>query len=192
MTEKLKFDEELQIVYGEVYAPNVGLDSQGDYMTAEEIRKMAHSFIANGRQTSVDKEHDRSDNQGVVVESFIARANDPDGFIDGAWVVGIHVPDYEVWNMIKKGELNGFSLEAKVQSVQKEIELDVPSEIIGKTEMHSNHAHDFILKFDDKGNLIGGETSYDFGHRHQITKGTITDSSEGHNHRYSFVEWLGM
>ena len=33
-----------QIVYAEVYAPNV-LDTHGDYMTAETIEKMAHDFL---------------------------------------------------------------------------------------------------------------------------------------------------
>ena len=43
--------EEQQIVYGEVYAPNRP-DAQGEYMTAVEIRKMAHEFIRSGQDGS--------------------------------------------------------------------------------------------------------------------------------------------
>ena len=38
-----KVDHELQIVYGEVYAPEFP-DSQGDYMSRETIREMAFEF----------------------------------------------------------------------------------------------------------------------------------------------------
>ena len=38
-----KVDAELQIVYGEVYAPDFP-DSQGDYMSRETIREMAFEF----------------------------------------------------------------------------------------------------------------------------------------------------
>ena len=39
-----KTDDELQIVYGEVYAPNVP-DVHGEFMTPVEVRKMAHRFL---------------------------------------------------------------------------------------------------------------------------------------------------
>ncbi len=68
-----KFDEDLQIVYGEVYAPSGVPDSQGDVMSAEAIRKMAHKFLADMRVDQIDINHDHSMTGANVVESFIAR-----------------------------------------------------------------------------------------------------------------------
>ena len=101
-----KADDELQIVYAEVYAPNIP-DSQGEFMQPTTIRKMAHSFLAKGFVNQIDTNHDNVTNGSYVVESFIARKNDPD-FIEDSWVVGVHVPDSDLWAKIKKGELNGF------------------------------------------------------------------------------------
>jgi hypothetical protein len=42
-----KQDKELQIVWGEVYVPNV-LDSQDDWATSEEVMGMAYGFMQKG------------------------------------------------------------------------------------------------------------------------------------------------
>ncbi len=72
-----KFDEERQLVYAEVYAPMIP-DSQGDFMTAEGIEKIAHDFMKNGNVNKIDTNHDLEENGSFVIESFIARGNDPD------------------------------------------------------------------------------------------------------------------
>lgn len=73
---RCKLDDELRIVYGEVYAPDV-IDSQGDTMSAAEIRKMAHHFLAEGRVKQIDVQHNNQVCGAKVVESFIAREGDP-------------------------------------------------------------------------------------------------------------------
>ncbi len=183
-----KFDDELQVVYGEVYAPNVP-DSQGDFMTIVEVRKMAHKFLESQRVTKVDTNHDNVENGSCVVESFIARPEDPD-FIEESWVVGVHVADGEIWKKVKSGELNGFSFEAMVMSRAKELELEVPEEIVGLTSKAEDHEHEFIVVMDDDGNFVGGRTNIVNGHFHSILKATVTETSMGHAHRYSFVEEL--
>ena len=79
-TEKIvefkKSNAKKQIVYGEVYVPNVK-DTDGNFMTAETIEKMAHDFMKNSRNTQIDKNHDGYKDKGYVVESFIARKGDP-------------------------------------------------------------------------------------------------------------------
>lgn len=104
-----KSDAKKQIVFGEVYIPD-RRDTDGNFMTAETIEKMAHDFLANKKNSQISKNHDGNSNKGCVVESFIAREGDPD-FIAGSWVVGVHVPDVEIWKQIEKGELTGFSIE---------------------------------------------------------------------------------
>lgn len=188
-----KYDDELQIVYGEVYAPNIP-DSQGDFMTPEEVRKMAHRFVAKGIPQNIDRQHDNNLTGSVVVESFVARSDDPD-YIPESWVVGIHIPDRELWDQVKTGELNGFSFEGKVVKEQTTVALEIPSQIEGATEMNDGHSHVFIVKLDKDGKFIGGQTMEDnSGHTHKITRTTITDGPEGvsggHTHRFSFTDGL--
>jgi len=181
-----KSDQELQIVYGEVYAPNVP-DSDGDFMDIETIRKAAHKFIQNNNTHNIDKQHENELTGSYVVESFIARKGDPD-FIEDAWVVGVHIPDPTLWDEIKKGEINGFSMEASVRGTATTLELEIPDVITGGTTETNEHTHKFFVKFAEDGTFLGGYTDDHQGHTHTITYGTETGESEGHKHLFSFVE----
>jgi len=112
-----KADEAKRIVYGEVYVPWTGdgpppadaRDTDGHWMRPEEIEKMAHRFMENLRLTKIDKQHDEEPDEGIVVESFIARPGDPD-FTPGAWVLGTKIIKDETWEAIQKGEITGYSM----------------------------------------------------------------------------------
>ena len=104
-----KTNEEKQVVYGEVYIPNKK-DSDGNWITADTIEKMAHDFMRKGGVNKISKGHDGQCDKGVIVESFIARSSDPD-YAEGSWVVGVHVPDAKIWKQVKDGTLTGFSIE---------------------------------------------------------------------------------
>ena len=194
-----KRDDDKQIVWGEVYIPGLP-DSQGDFMTIEEVEKAAYLFMANQRLDQIDRMHDGDCvvPEALVVESFIARKGDPT-FIESAWVIGVHIRNPEVWDAIKRGELNGFSLEGKAQRTEKSFELNLPEEITGRTAPPTNeHDHEFSVRFGDQGQFLGGETSTDPDptaqpgeiHAHGIQKGTVTESSGAnpHVHRYSISE----
>ena len=118
IVEFKKSDTKKQIVFGEVYVPS-RKDTDGNFMTAETIEKMAHDFLANKKNSQISKSHDGNADKGVVVESFIAREGDPD-FIAGSWVVGVHVPDTEIWKSIENGELTGFSIEGTGTLIEEE------------------------------------------------------------------------
>lgn len=184
----VKFDSAKRIVYGEVYAPYV-LDSHGDFMCPEEIEKMAHDFLRKGFVNEIDTEHDLENNGSAVVESFVARPGDPD-FTEGAWVMGVHVPGDAEWAMVEKGELCGFSMYGEAKTIDTFIEVEVPDDGIakGETQTCSDHQHQFIVKFDESGKFLGGETDEVDGHKHTISRGTVTDDAAGHNHRYNFRE----
>jgi len=187
MTTIRKSDAELQVVWAELYAPMV-LDSQGDYATAEEIRKSCWAFMKKARTVkSIDVEHDGLITTCYVVENFIARKGDPD-FIEGSWVQGIHIPEADLWGKVQKGELNGFSMEAWCARTEVAIEVDVPDEVHGYTMESCGHSHAFTAKFDEAGNFRGGSTSSNAsdGHTHRIIKGTVTEDACEHNHRFSF------
>ena len=185
-------DEEEHLVFAEVYAPNIP-DTDTDFMVPEEIKKMAYKFMQNMNLRNIDVQHNNElVPNACVVESFIARKGDPE-FIEGAWVVGIHVDDPKVWDQIKKGELNGFSMEAMVTRTEKELELDIPPVIRGITsKADDEHYHEFFVTYNAEGNFLGGQTSSALdGHFHKIANGTTTDTTNDHHHRFSFVEALG-
>jgi hypothetical protein len=185
-----KADDELQIAWGEVYVPNVP-DTEGDFMSPIEVRKMAYHFMAKSQMHASDTQHDNKLNGSIVVESFIARAGDPD-FIEGAWVVGMHVADPKLWAKVKKGEINGFSLQAEVNFKKTKLTLVIPSSVAGLTGESSGHTHRFSVALDDEGQVIGGSTDFMDGHFHVIKRSTVTEPAgdDGHKHRYAVVNGL--
>jgi hypothetical protein len=184
---------ELHLVFGEVYSPDRP-DSQGEFMRADEIRKMAHDFSRRLMQKSIDNMHDNKVDEDLnhcIVETFIARKGDPD-FIEGSWVIGMHIPDEGTWEKIKKGEINGFSMEAMVVRHDFTGEADVPESITGVTSKSEDHTHTFNVKYDKMGIFQGGQTSVDQGHSHEIVAGTHTEIANAHSHRFSSVDSLSV
>lgn len=185
-----KVDEELRIVWAEVYVPNFP-DTQGDFMTAEEVRKMAHRFMESGQTGQVDVEHDQNCDRGcVVVESFVAREGDPD-FIADAWVAAVHIDNDELWEMVKAGEINGFSFMGSGFGTEGTLELDIPDDVTGRTEVEDGHDHVFHVSFSAEGNFLGGSTTPGpNGHIHEIEFSTVTERADGHVHRYSVLDGI--
>ena len=106
-----------QIVFGEVYKPDEK-DTDGNFMSRETIAKMAHDFLSKQRNAQISKGHSGAKDKGCVVEIFIVREGDPD-FKAGSWVVGVHVPDVEVWKSIEAGDITGFSIEGQGQLIEE-------------------------------------------------------------------------
>lgn len=185
-----KTDDELQIVWGEVYVPNYP-DTDGDFMTPEGIRDMAYKFMTNGLLHKVDVQHDNKLYGCHIVESFVARKDDPD-FIAGSWVVATHVPSPEIWAKVKSGELNGYSMEAFAVPKKTVLTVEVAPVIKGETSDTNEHTHKFKVGFDvEDGSFLGGETSpAEDGHWHPILRGTITEPAGDppHVHKFSYVE----
>jgi hypothetical protein len=179
--------EELQIVMGEVYAPNRP-DAQGEYMTAVEIRKMAHQFIRSGKMGQIDLMHGNKVVKGAsVVESFVAEDDDT-RFLPSSWVIGVHIPDTGLWESIKKGDINGFSMEALVTRHDMEVEVEIPPVVTGMTSKSEDHQHKFFVTYDALGQFKGGITDTINGHFHSIVAGTHTQDAAGHRHRFSSAD----
>lgn len=187
----IKVDEERQLVYAPVYIPGV-VDSQGEWASAESIEKAAHEFLASGAVNAIDTNHDLENNGSVVAESFITRKGDPDFPIEGSWVLGIRVPD-SIWEDVKKGDLNGYSMYGSAVRNEGTVEIEIPDTGIlnGYTHLTEGHTHDFVVKFDTQtGAFLGGETSPgEDGHVHKIAAGVVTEKSgtDNHTHRFSLI-----
>lgn len=178
-------DDEQRIVYGEVYAP-LSLDTYGEFMFGEDVRLMAYRFMQLDLSKTIDTSHDNIPNGSFPIESFIARAEDPD-FKEGAWVLGVKVPSDDIWQRVKDGELNGFSFQAMVKPVEYDIEYPVVRDVVGETEATEDHAHLFVVEIGDDGRVKKGMTSTTDGHFHEILSASVTKAADGHTHRF-FLE----
>lgn len=180
-------NDDERIVYAEVYAPNT-LDTYGEFMTAEDIKLMAHRAMKMDLSTFIDTNHDNVPNGSYPVESFIARANDPD-FTEGAWVLGVHIPGDDIWAAVKSGELNCYSFEAMVQPVEYFVSVATIRDHVGRTksEKSVDHSHVFFVQVDEQGLIRRGMTSPGpDGHVHEITGPSYTQraGTDNHNHRF--------
>lgn len=177
-----RLDEDQQIVYGEVYAPNT-IDTYGDAMTAEDVKLMAERFMEKvDKEKRIDTNHNNISNGSYPIESFIAEKDDP-YYTEGAWVLGVKVDDPKLWEEVKSGKYAGYSFEGVVKMVPAIVEVIVAKAGVGKTEQYEDHHHLYFLEYDDEGRVKSGRTSQDLGHSHEILRGTATEKTFGHSHR---------
>lgn len=123
MTQKIEVEAKIikaaakRLVYGVVYEPDV-VDLHGDYTTAEEIEKAAHTYLREYRLVG-DQHVELADAE--VVESFIAPVDytAPDGtqVRKGSWVMGVKVHSDALWAEIEKGAYTGFSIGGQAERV---------------------------------------------------------------------------
>ena len=129
----LKRNDTAHHVTGVVYEP-LAEDTDGEFMTAEEIRKAAYSFAKNGNR--VDVNHDFNSVDGVnVVESYIAPC---DMMIDGAvvkagtWLMPAKIRNDDIWKSVATGELTGFSMAGRAKIGRMDVELSQDRSIFGR------------------------------------------------------------
>lgn len=185
MVQITKADAAKQIVYGVVYAPNV-MDTEGEFMFAEDIEKMAHDFLRLKLDEVIDTNHDKTPNGSYPVESFIARKGDPD-YPEGAWVLGVKCTD-DMWSAYQRGEINAYSFEAMVMPVECDIEVETYRDHFGLTEKTDEHDHAYFLHVNDKGRVTKGWTDEGpDGHVHAIRGGckTLPSGLNSHSHRFT-------
>jgi len=181
-------DDYERVVYAEVIVPEVP-NTYGDVHTREDTRLFCELYMKRGYD--MDLEHDNVSvaDHVKVVESFIARKGDPD-FIEGSWVIGVHIDDDDIWQKVLDGELNGFSHETRVNMVEIEIANTGNRVVSGVTEpdLLDGHTHTYTVIVDVLNRVVSGGTGETDGHMHVITRHTITDKASGHTHRYQVIE----
>ena len=112
-----KMDEERQVAYGIVYAPDT-VDSQNDFTDRYEIEKAAYQFMKTKRVDNIDSNHDFKPITGsYIAESWLVKDGDPwfGGDLEGAWAVGIKIEDAAIWKALKQGEYWGLSMAGKAE-----------------------------------------------------------------------------
>ena len=130
--EKFATDEEKRIVVGPAMVPDKKIfrkDAKGNpyyvFFSAETIKMIAEKYMRNKYTDNNDTDHNGKAAKDVyVVESWIKEdENDKSnkyGYQDlpvGTWFVSMRVKNDEVWNRVKKGELNGFSVSGYFEEI---------------------------------------------------------------------------
>lgn len=122
---KFSFDEEKHIAFGPaliVDKPIYRIDSEGRefyvVFTKEVIEQLFTDFMKN-KINHFNLEHNKDTNEVFLLESFIKRDGiQPIGFEDvpnGSWFISLKVENDEIWQGLKDGTYNGFSVECNVQ-----------------------------------------------------------------------------
>lgn len=116
-------DEDKHLVRGVLMRadfPVYRRDEAGEYyiiFCADEIRKYAAKYLAEGRSNLVNRMHEAgTDTEGVEMVQYFIKGDgvSVDGFpdiADGSLFAEYHITNEEVWQKIKAGEYKGFSLE---------------------------------------------------------------------------------
>lgn len=180
---------EKQLVFGEVYAPNM-VDTDWEAMTPEDVEFAAHEFMKNGYISNIDINHDLNPSGAKVVESFINRNPEDPFFKDGAWVLGVWVPD-NIWTDVKDGKLNGYSFYGTSAKQPVSVVVEVIRSLVGETENGqdtaksiTSHNHTFVLRLDEYGKVVSGHTDFKHNHQHIIKYTTATENAMEHAHRF--------
>lgn len=178
-------DSDEQLVTAVVYEPNT-FDTYGEFMLPEDVRQIAHKFMQLDLKNVIDTNHDNVPNGSYPVESYLTKEGDPD-FAPGTWVLTVKVAD-DLWPAVLDGRINGFSFEAMVELVEYDVEVTTVRDHVGRTVRQKgdseDHDHLFFAVLNERGKVIGGNTSETNGHSHVIKHGTFTEDADGHNHRF--------
>ena len=125
-------DDEKRIVIGPAMIPDLKIfrkDRNGNpyyvFFTAETIKMIAEKYMRNKYLDNNDQMHDGKAVQDVYVfESWIKEDEEDKsnkyGYGDlpiGTWFVSMKIKNDEIWNKVKAGELNGFSVSGFFEEV---------------------------------------------------------------------------
>lgn len=103
------------LIYVTVMEPDT-VDTQGDYYSAAEVEKAAHSFAKGGMVNRNDVNHNSQPvPEFSVGESYVLKTKDKEHFPDtkiGSWVMVLKCDDLqsETWQKVEKGRFNGVSI----------------------------------------------------------------------------------
>lgn len=138
---RLKIDEERRLVSGPALIPEEPIyrnqDGRRFYIkyTADTIKRMALNFFKKDRQNEGNVEHAVPVNGITYFESYIidkGRGINPKEFDlpDGTWILTAKVENDDVWDLIKSGDLTGFSIDIANVRFSEDKEIDNLEDLI--------------------------------------------------------------
>lgn len=139
---RMKLDEDRHIVTGPVLIPDQPIyRDQGGHRfyikwAKDTIESMAINFFKNHRNTEGNVEHQVPVNGITYYESYIINKErgicpvEFEDLPDGTWVLSAKVNNDDVWNLIKSGDLTGFSIDVSNISFKEDKPIDSLEELI--------------------------------------------------------------
>lgn len=160
---ELSINKDKQIISGPALIPDkkiyrsaesLGGEEGFIFFSAETIRKAAELFMENERMNNITLEHSVDSKDLKLIESWIVEDTNKDksaflGFNvpKGTWMISYKVNNSDLWNKIKAGEFNGFSIEADhLEKIEMKEETPLTSEEI--EEIKESFVQDGITKQD--------------------------------------------
>ena len=114
---KMAFNDEQMIVSGPVLIPqskifrNDALGMRYVFFSKETIKEIAEKFLSK-KELKFNLQHTDKVAHLNIVESYFAKESNTFGVPEGSWIVTAKVKDADVWESVKEGKFNGFSLQA--------------------------------------------------------------------------------
>lgn len=154
--EKIKVqltNDEKHMVYSAVLVPDKPIyrrNEDGDEFyvefTKESIEKMSQEFMQNYHQKDITIDHEKMASDITMVESWLKTDLYKDKSVAlglnaelpvGTWFVGMKINQIDVWERVKKGEIQGFSVESMIslEDFSKQEELNKNNMIDTNDEM---------------------------------------------------------
>lgn len=136
---KMEFNEDKMILKGAVMIPNQLLyrnDKLGErFVTYDtlEVEKAAMLFLKNGMK--FNRQHSEVDAKLDILESYLATENNLLNVPAGSWIISAKVKDNALWQEIKNGTFNGFSMQSLMSN-----------ELIGVQELQFNNNKEMNFK----------------------------------------------
>ena len=143
-TKLMEFqDDEKQIVYSVAMRPNMDIKRKsvnGEeamvFYSEETVSDLQQNFFKNNNHNGVTINHDKNIRNDIYAfESWIVADPLKDkatllgmSVEKGDWVLGQKVDNQDVWNDIKSGKLKGFSIEAHLEPVLTQNEINMTQE----------------------------------------------------------------
>jgi hypothetical protein len=138
-------DDEKQVIYSVAMRPDMLIprkDINGEpamvFYTEETVAKLQQNFFKNNSHNGATVNHDKNVRNDIYAfESWIVSDPNSDKATlmglqvqKGDWVLGQKIDNPEVWADVKSGKLQGFSIEAYLEPVLINKEIEMTSEEI--------------------------------------------------------------
>lgn len=144
--KKMEFqDDEKRVIYSVAMRPNMLIprkDINGEpamvFYSEETVNDLQQNFFKNNSHNGATINHDKNVRKDMYAfESWIVQDPEKDKAASlglqvqkGDWVLAQKVDNPEVWEDIKKGKLTGFSIEAYLEPVLTQNEIEMTKEEI--------------------------------------------------------------
>lgn len=113
---KMSFNQDKMIVTGPALIPGKKIyrnDKFGEryvFMSDSTVQKFAELLI-NKKDNKFNLNHSNRNIEASIIESYFTKEINDFNVPKGSWIISLKINKQDDWDMIKNGELNGFSVE---------------------------------------------------------------------------------